>query len=134
LRRHGQHGVLRSYYKELMRLRRTLPALAQLRKDCMEVMSFEESKLLGVRRWSPDHASATMMICHLGSLPTMVSVSLPPGLWHKCLDSAAPEWYGPGRVEPSTLSGEAARLTLPPWVVLLFTQEHREPAGVPDHV
>jgi uncharacterized protein DUF3459 len=94
-----------------------------LRKECMEVTSFEESKLLCVRRWSPDDASATVMICHFGSQPTTASVPLPPGAWHKCLDSAAPEWYGPGGVEPSTLSGDAVRLTLPPWVVLLFTQE-----------
>jgi len=97
----------------------------------MEVVGFEASKLLYVRRWSPDDTAATVMLCHVGSQPTTASVPLPPGHWHKCLDSAAPEWYGPGRVEPSTLSGEAARLTLPPWVVLLFTQEHREPAGAP---
>jgi maltooligosyltrehalose trehalohydrolase len=134
LRQQGQHGVLRAFYQELIRLRRTLPALAQLRKDCMEVTSFEEPKVLCVRRWNPDDASATMMVCHFGSLPTAASVPLPPGHWHKCLDSAAPEWHGPGGVEPSTLSGEAARLTLPPWVVLLFTQGTRELAGAPAHV
>jgi hypothetical protein len=96
LRQQGQHGVLRAYYKELIRLRRTLPALAQLRKDCMEVVSFEEPRLLYVRRWSPDDASATMMICHFGSLPTTASVPLPrdlaqvPGL-------GGPEWHGPGQ-------------------------------------
>jgi maltooligosyltrehalose trehalohydrolase len=134
LRQQGQHGVLRAFYKELIRLRRTLPALAQLRKDCMEAVSFEEAKLLCVRRWSPDDTSATVMLCYFGSQPTTVSVPLPPGSWHKCLDSAASEWYGPGGVEPSTLSGEAARMTLPPWVVLLFTQETREPEGAPSHV
>jgi len=97
----------------------------------MEVTSFEEPKVLCVRRWSPDDASATMMVCHFGSLPTTASVPLPPGAWHKCLDSAAPEWHGPGGVEPSTLSGEAVRLTLPPWVILLFTQGTRELAGAP---
>jgi maltooligosyltrehalose trehalohydrolase len=134
LRQQGQHGVLRAFYKELIRLRRTFPALTQLRKDCMEVTSFEEPKVLCVRRWSPDDARATVMICHFGSQPTTASVPLPPGAWYKCLDSAAPEWGGPGRMEPSTLSGGVARLTLAPWVVLLFTQEPREPAGASEHV
>ena len=87
-----------------------------------------------MRRWSLDDASATVMICHFGSQPTTASLPLPPGAWHKRLDSAAPEWGGSGRAEPSTLSGEAARLTLPPWVVLLFTQGTGEPASASAHV
>jgi hypothetical protein len=37
-------------------------------------------------------------------------------------------------VEQGTLSGEAARLILPPWVVLLFTQGTRELASASAHV
>jgi maltooligosyltrehalose trehalohydrolase len=122
LRQQGPHGVLRGFYQELIRLRRRLPALAQPRKDCMEVTIDEEPKVLCVRRWSPDHASATLMVCHFGRQSTTASVPLAPGSWHTCLDSAAPEWHGPGRVAPGTLSGAVARLTLPPWVVVLLTQ------------
>jgi maltooligosyltrehalose trehalohydrolase len=124
LRHQGQHGVLGAFYKELLRLRRTLPALARLRKDSLEVTSFEASKVLWVRRWS--HANATLMLCHFGGVPASVTLPIPPGPWHKRLDSAAPEWYGPGSVVPTVLTAEDVRLTLPPWACLLFTQDQME--------
>jgi maltooligosyltrehalose trehalohydrolase len=117
----GQHGVLRAFYKELIQLRRTLPALAQLRKECMEVTDFEAACVLCVRRWS--HTDATLMICHFGGTPAAVTLPLPSGVWYKRLDSAAPEWYGPGSEVPTALRGEEVRLTLPAWACLLFTQE-----------
>ena len=125
LRHQGQHSVLRAFYKELIQLRRTLPALAQLRKDRMEVTGFEAAQVLCVQRWSP--VDATLMICHCAGMPTTVTLPLLPGPWYKRLDSAAPEWSGPGSAVPTTLTEEAVRLTLPAWACLLFTQEKTAP-------
>src|SRR5262245_62728947 len=43
LRQQGQHGVLRAFYQELIRLRRTLTDVAPLRKDCIGDARFEDS-------------------------------------------------------------------------------------------
>jgi maltooligosyltrehalose trehalohydrolase len=49
--RQGRHRVLFDFYKELLRLRRTHPALALLSKDHMEAHSCEQERIIYLRRW-----------------------------------------------------------------------------------
>ena len=46
LRSEGHHRALFEFYQELIRLRKELPALAQLSKEHMHVMGFEREKIL----------------------------------------------------------------------------------------
>ncbi|HEX9106618.1 MAG TPA: malto-oligosyltrehalose trehalohydrolase, partial [Longimicrobiales bacterium] len=51
LRREEDHRTIAAFYRELLRLRRELPALANLSREELEAVPLEECKALYVRRW-----------------------------------------------------------------------------------
>jgi maltooligosyltrehalose trehalohydrolase len=121
LRGEGWHGTLLEFYKELIRLRRETPALARLSKSTMEVRGLEDGLLL-VRRWS--EGSQAVLLFNLSREPGPVAVPMPPGRWHKRLDSAEERWRGGGNTIPEQLSIKTeANLTLNPWSLVLFSKE-----------
>jgi maltooligosyltrehalose trehalohydrolase len=81
----GRHNVLFRFYKELIRLRKEVPALSHLSKDNMEVMGFEKERALLVRRWFG--GDKVFMLCNLSSGPVSVEIEIPEGVWEKLLDS-----------------------------------------------
>src|SRR5215472_5480055 len=88
----GRHRVLRSFYEELLRLRREVPALAHLDKSSMRVTSYGDQKILLVERW---HGSSRVIIpFNFGENPANLLLSISPGRWRKVLDSA--EWRPEG--------------------------------------
>jgi len=119
LRSEGHHRALFEFYQELIRLRKELPALAQLSKEHMHVVGFEREKILCIRRWCD--VQQVWMMLHFGR--SLASLRLPweAGLWHKRLDSAEARWCGPGSpVSPEVKSEGEVTLTLPPESCLLF--------------
>lgn len=122
LRNKGHHRVLAAFYRELIRLRNTIPASDPLTRDDFEVTGWEREKVLILRRWSgPDEVLAAF---HFGETETSVTIPLTTGTWKKQLDSAEDQWRGPGSSVPGRLlsEGEAA-LTLPPHAFVLFKRE-----------
>ncbi|MBI3003378.1 MAG: malto-oligosyltrehalose trehalohydrolase [candidate division NC10 bacterium] len=122
LREQGTHRVLREYYRELLRLRREVPALARLQKEDLEARAFEEERALFVRRGEEGETAAALF--HFGEAPATVPLALPAGRWAKRLDSAEERWQGRGSVLPDRLTSHGeVRLTLGPKAVVLYTQE-----------
>jgi maltooligosyltrehalose trehalohydrolase len=124
-RQHGHHRVLYTFYSELLQLRQTVPALAYGDKETMEVLGYESSRVLYVRRWWT-HAEA-VVILHFGQTPTSITLPLPEGSWHKRLDSAEAIWDGAGSVVPAVVlsTGEVV-FTLPPETCILVVREPSE--------
>jgi maltooligosyltrehalose trehalohydrolase len=119
LRREGRHRALFTYYQELIRLRKELPALAHLSKERLDVLGLERQKTLCVRRWC--ETQHVCMLLHFGRIPTALRVPLPTGQWHKRLDSAEERWCGPGSAaELAVASDGEVSLTLPPESCLLL--------------
>jgi maltooligosyltrehalose trehalohydrolase len=119
LRQEGKHRVLREFYRELIRLRRTHPALAELSKETLAVASFEREKIMLIHRWSGE--AQVCAFFHFGLSQVTRNLPLPPGLWCKLLDSGEARWYGAGSlVPPRILSEDEVSLTLPPQAVVLF--------------
>jgi maltooligosyltrehalose trehalohydrolase len=119
LRSEGHHRTLFEFYQELIRLRKELPALAQLSKEHMHVLGLEREKLLCVRRWCD--AQQVWVLLHFGRAPTSLRPPWSVGEWHKWLDSAEARWGGPGSlVAPEIKSEGEVTLTLPPESCLLF--------------
>jgi len=123
LRGEGQHKVLLDFYKELIRLRKETPALAQLSKENLHVKDFEEERVLFIHRWS--EKSEVIITFNLNSKLTSISLPFPQGNWHKSLDPAEEGWSGNGTAVPGRLSsGGETTLTLNPWQFVLFSKEN----------
>jgi maltooligosyltrehalose trehalohydrolase len=125
LRRQGQHHILFEFHKELIRLRKSLPALGYLSKDNMDVFSLAREQVLIVRRWKEDNEALAIFNFsdrQVGSLE-----NLPYGRWRKILNSEEDRWMGRGDESPRLLhSSEGTRINLSAKALLLFVKESED--------
>jgi len=118
----GHHRVLFRFYRELLRLRTSLPALRNLAKEDMEVYGHETRKIMTLRRWHDGEEA--LAVFHFGMDPVSVDLPLPQGRWHKALDASDTRWLGPGTSLPDELdSTRATAVTLQPVTCALFLKE-----------
>jgi len=123
-RHRGQGAVLLAFYKELIGLRRNVSALSRLSKDNLEVVGYEEEKVLFVRRWSG--ADELMMLFNFSDAVASVCVPAPQGRWYKRLDSAGPEWRGGGSSLHDKLQSEGeVKVTLGPKAFALYGRREK---------
>jgi maltooligosyltrehalose trehalohydrolase len=119
LRHEGYHRALFTFYQELMRLRKELPALACLSKEHMEVSDWERERVICVRRWCEEQEA--LIVLHFEPQEASVSVTIPPGRWHKQLDSGEERWHGSGSRLPAVIhSPGEVTLTLPAEACALY--------------
>jgi len=107
----GSHRALFEFYRELLRLRREVPALARLDREAVEARAFEPERAVTVVR---RHGGSEALLL-LGFAARETPVPIPAGrAWRKALDSADPRWGGPGGVAPPCLpeDGAPAAITL----------------------
>ncbi len=97
----GKNAQLLDLYKELIRLRRDTPALANLDKRCLEVWGDEEKKVVFLRRWKDNNK--ILAIFNFNRIN--VEIDLQPGemRWSRVLDSSEESWSGPGSLLPENL-------------------------------
>ena len=124
LRLQGQHELLYSFYRELIRLRRESPPLKVLDKERLEVTGLEEEKVLWWSRWHEEQQVAA--IFHFGKQARALSLPLPEGHWRKQMDSADSLWDGPGStVSSEVVSPGEVSLSLPAESCVLFMRERK---------
>ncbi|HTR35530.1 MAG TPA: malto-oligosyltrehalose trehalohydrolase [Bryobacteraceae bacterium] len=118
------HRTLQAFYAELIRLRKTTPALALLSQHHMEVT--EQDRVLCVRRWSED--DEVLALFSFSGLPARPKIST-LGQWRTLLDSEAPRWRGRGTQVPSVLeSVTRLELELAPQSAVVLGRTTREAA------
>jgi maltooligosyltrehalose trehalohydrolase len=123
LRHEGHHKILFVFYKELIRLRKEIPALASLSKETLEVLDYEEEKVLFVRRWNG--GSEIMMVFNFNTKRITAILPVPEGQWYKLLDSADKHWEGNGSTGPEWLYSEGeCTLTLDAEAFLLYKKDN----------
>jgi maltooligosyltrehalose trehalohydrolase len=115
------HRTLLEFHKELIRLRKSLPALRSLRKDKMDVASFEEDCVLAVRRWSMD--DEVLVIFNFNDHPDRQFQNIPVGVWRKRFDSSDKRWMGAGAVAPEVIEAPQSGLTLQAYGAVLYQRE-----------
>ena len=92
------HRTLQRFYQTLLRFRRD-HQLAQMAQTT--ITDYETACALLVLRQSGTNFLATLM--HFGKSPANLSISLRPGVWERRIDSADPDWLGPGTSIPLRL-------------------------------
>jgi maltooligosyltrehalose trehalohydrolase len=119
LRAGGKHKVLCEFYRELLRLRHSTPALRFPDKERMRLVPLAEHRVLLANRWDGD--AETLIGLNFGGDPAPARLTLPKGVWDKVLDSADGRWLGAGSPAPAELAsdGEAA-FTLAPASVAVY--------------
>lgn len=107
----GRHRVLHDLYRELLRLRRTVPGLgAAAIWDGIDAAVDAAGAVLTLHRREP--AGAAVVLLNVALVPA--AARLPPGAaWKRLLDSAAGRWDGPGSAAPALAAG-GARVPLAP--------------------
>jgi maltooligosyltrehalose trehalohydrolase len=100
LREEGRHAALHAFYRELIRLRKMVPAFADLKKEDVEATPFEAEGVIVVRR-----GEGAVVAFNFSEEER--TLPLPQGRWEKILDSADGRWGGPGMRE--SIEGIAPR-------------------------
>ncbi len=113
--------MLREFYKELIRLRKTVPALAMLSKEQMEVQGYDKEKILFIRRWRGKEE--VFIIFNFDDSPRSVDLPIPAGDWRKQFDSEEERWGGRGSTVPVRIqSGGQMSLDLHRKAFILFVR------------
>jgi maltooligosyltrehalose trehalohydrolase len=88
----GKHKILRDFYKELLRLRKSLPILTSHARTLMQAVGFEEHQVLYARRTTND--DAVTVLFNMGKQKATITLPIPPGRWRCVLDSQSARWQG----------------------------------------
>ncbi|HWF39494.1 MAG TPA: malto-oligosyltrehalose trehalohydrolase [Candidatus Acidoferrales bacterium] len=116
-REEGEHRALLEFYRELLRFRREIPALAKLDKKSQEVSRPADGKAIFVRRWAG--SSQVALVFYFGSEEQLIELPLPAGVWRTIVDSTEERWKGVGGAPLKPIkSFDKAQLSLKPWSVL----------------
>jgi maltooligosyltrehalose trehalohydrolase len=114
----GGHGTLFDFYRNLLKLRRDIPALRNLSRDTMAATGFEDQKVLFVRRWF--EGGEIFCLFNFGAEEADVACEVPGGMWQKILDSSC-RGTGPAtlRSEPGP-SAAKVRIAVAPYSFVLY--------------
>jgi len=125
LGRYGNHRVMREFYRELLKIRREMPALSEPNRENQRVFVWEQKRLLLVNRWS----SGSMVYAIFSFNRNEVDIDLPilPGRWRNILDAAGERWLGAGSKVPGLFVSDGEfKVTLPPWACILLERLREE--------
>jgi maltooligosyltrehalose trehalohydrolase len=115
LRNVGHHADVWAAYRELIKLRRTHPAIARSwRSDCRADVSHDT--LLGIYRKACDSPEEAVAFCNFGADAVRAPIPADPGrVWAKVADSASPSFGGSGSgLLPDRIDAGDDALTLAP--------------------
>jgi maltooligosyltrehalose trehalohydrolase len=88
----GEHKLMLNFYKTLIHLRRTHPALSTLNRQQLKVKADETKNILAIQRWQFQHKVVCVLnFSNKGQQSMPLSLD---GKWHKLLDSAEQQWNG----------------------------------------
>jgi len=122
LKRMDPHCTLREFYKELIRVRRTLPALSAPAIRQMEMRGDEAERTLCIRRWVEN--DDVLIMANFSDEVRLVTAPAPAGEWCKILDSADRRWGGAGSSVPIRFqSSKEVRVELCPNSFSLFQRQ-----------
>ncbi len=116
-RTEGKHQVLWDFYKQLIQLRRQIPALKQLQRQGFVVSSLESEKILIVQRTY--ETSQVFYLFNFSEKIAQVETPSITGRWQKQIDTSDTQWMGSGSTLLKILN-EKQKLQLPAQSFVLY--------------
>ncbi len=115
------HRLLWEFHRELLRMRREIPALASLDLEAVDATVLPNERTMMMRRGSK--GARAIAVFQFGEQPEEVSIEIPPGRWQRVLDSATPRWGSAGSKIPEVLESPGKmHLGLQPSSVLVVRE------------
>jgi len=120
------HRQLYGFYRECLRVRREIPALAWVEKETQEVVVWELERVLAARCWTID--SEVIVLLHFGTTSRDFRLPTAAGVWRPALDSTAARWGGVGGSQRAEQweADSGMTLTLEPWSALVLERIGKE--------
>ncbi len=109
----GKHKTMLSWYRELIRLRQTQPALQSLDKGNIQVETFEQ---YGIRMQRQNGNDQLQVLMNFGE--EAIGVVLPGGDWQAILDSSESQWQ-----EKQVSAARPLSRTIPVAGVMVFEKK-----------
>ncbi len=97
-----EHRALYDFYRELLRLRKELPAIREAEKDTLEVRALEPEQVLSVLYTHP--AFPVCLLLSFADEMVQAAIELPAGRWKLLLDSSSPRGRGSDTACPERIS------------------------------
>ncbi|MBJ6727802.1 malto-oligosyltrehalose trehalohydrolase [Geomesophilobacter sediminis] len=118
LRREGEHALVYGFYRQLIELRKRIPAFKVFTREEIEVTSFAEKRCFAVFRQAGESAA----LCLFSFANLREELTLPvPGALEKVIDSSESKWRGSGEAAPPRLTrSESATIVVNPFSVLVY--------------
>lgn len=102
--------ALYRFYRELIRLRKEIPALHRTRKEDIETHCLEDDKALLVRRWC--NQDQVFSFYNFGERVFNGNLVLPDVTWEKKLESSSREWGGSRNTSPEKIESHNGNISL----------------------
>ncbi len=115
-----KHARMLAFYKELIALRKSHPALA--RPDKKNARAWDRGKVVMCLRRNGDEEALCIM--DFSDAGEEIGPDVPAGKWRKLLDSADAEWHGPGAILPQIMRSKD-RARAGPYNFALYIKEAR---------
>lgn len=149
LRNQSYHRILFDLYRKLIRLRKTQPALSTLKREQMDIQSFDQDNVIFIRRWaSPgDSPRSTaiqqdsfqegkafvegrdvVIILNFNTNQVSLELPFPPGYWRCLLNTSDNNWqvtetqFAFGDMPGFNCTEPATTLTLNPHTCIVYTR------------
>ena len=120
LRRHGKHKILFEFYKEVIKIRKKIPALYHLNKENIGIEVFENERLLLIKRCY--EGDEVISVYNFNKKRVRTKLLFPKGFWKRVIDSSSQRWGGRGELSEEKIesSGSQILLTINPDSFIIY--------------
>ncbi|MCM0080756.1 malto-oligosyltrehalose trehalohydrolase [Geomonas sp. Red32] len=125
VKREGEQAIILAFYRKLLSLRNTLPALQVTRRGEMDVCGLPQQRVLSIHRQAG--SNGVLCLFSFSNMTEEIELNLKPGGWSKILDASSQFWKGPGEPAPDTVSVEdpavCTKIAIHPFNVLVYASD-----------
>ncbi len=117
----NSHKTLLNFYKDIIRKRKTIPALANYDRRDTHTESYPDLKIVTMERQKNNSSLFALMSFNEKKIET--EFRFPSGVWKKILDSSDKRWNGPGSSMPDMADDTIHEITIPEYNFSLYESE-----------